>query len=156
VKDETPGILGSASPRVREPYRLAPRIDYGARRFDRATNVLKLTNSVHSYVLRKGKRMLRNTEVIGESAADSLAVQGLSFLIEEPERLDRFLALTGLSPETIREVAREPAFLAAVLDHIAQDQSLLTAFAENSGVQPVAVDKARRALGGGEWERETA
>ncbi len=88
-------------------------------------------------------------------AAEALAIQALNFLATEPERLGRFLALSGLGPESIRTAAREPGFLAGVLAHLGEDESLLVAFAAEAGVKPAAVDRARRLLIGGDWERET-
>ena len=44
----------------------------------------------------------------GEEVATELAVAALSFLATEPERLERFLALTGLGPQSLarRRVSR--------------------------------------------------
>jgi hypothetical protein len=88
------------------------------------------------------------------AAAESLAVQALSFLAGEPERLARFLALTGIGPDRIRAAAASPGFLAGVLDHIASEDALVTAFAAEAGIEPEEVEKARRILGSGAWERE--
>jgi hypothetical protein len=88
------------------------------------------------------------------AAAESLAVQALSFLACEPERLARFLALTGIGPDRIRAAAASPGFLAGVLDHLASEDALVTAFAAETGIKPEEVEKARRMLGSGEWERE--
>ena len=81
-------------------------------------------------------------------AAESLAIQALSFIAGEPERLGRFLAISGIGPEQIRAAAQEPLFLAGVLDHIASDERLLMAFAVETGIDPAAIGKARTALGG--------
>jgi len=81
-------------------------------------------------------------------AAESLAIQALSFIAAEPERLGRFLAISGIGPDQIRAAAREPLFLAGVLDHIASDERLLVAFAAEIGVDPSVVARARTALGG--------
>ena len=89
-------------------------------------------------------------------AAESLAVQALSFLAGEPERLARFLALTGIGPDRIRAAAASPGFLAGVLDHVASEDALVTAFAGEAGIKPEEVEKARRVLGRGEWERDSA
>ena len=86
-------------------------------------------------------------------AAESLAIQALSFIAGEPERLGRFLAISGIGPEQIRVAAKEPLFLAGVLDHIVGDEGLLVAFATQIGIDPAAIAKARMALGG-DWERE--
>jgi len=87
-------------------------------------------------------------------AAQSLAITALSYLAAEPERLGRFLAVTGIGPERIRDAAREPGFLAGVLDHFSGDEQLLIAFAEHQGIKPEEIERARAALGG-VWERDT-
>ena len=86
-------------------------------------------------------------------AAEALAIQALSYIAQDPERLGRFLALTGIGPAEIRTAAAEPGFLVGVLEYIASDQALMTSFAGESGHEPSTVDAARIALGGG-WERD--
>jgi hypothetical protein len=86
-------------------------------------------------------------------AAEMLAIQVLGFIAAEPERLDAFLAATGLTLERLRESATEPDFLAGVLEHMLADESLLLAFAESAAIDPAAVARARNALGGN-WERD--
>jgi hypothetical protein len=90
-----------------------------------------------------------------QPAAKGLAIQALTFIAGEPERLGRFLAVTGIGPAEIRLAAREPGFLAGVLDYLAGDERLLTAFAADAGVDPADVGKALAALGGSAWERES-
>ena len=87
-------------------------------------------------------------------AAEALAIQALNFLATEPERLGRFLALSGLGPESIRAAAAESGFLAGVLAHLGEDESQLVAFAAQAGVTPAEVDRARRLLAGGNFERD--
>jgi hypothetical protein len=87
-------------------------------------------------------------------AAESLAIQALNFLAQEPARLERFLALTGLDVGSIRAAAAESGFLAGVLAHLGTDERLLAEFAAEAGVAPAEVDRARRLLAGGDWERE--
>jgi hypothetical protein len=89
------------------------------------------------------------------AAAEQLAIAALGFIAREPERLGRFLAMTGLGPASIRDAAREPHFLAGVLDHLSADESLLVAFAAERDVHPDAVMRARAALAGDRWERDT-
>ena len=79
-------------------------------------------------------------------AAEALAVQALTYLGSDPERLGRFLSLSGLGPLSIREAARQEGFLAGVLDHVASDETLLIAFATEQGIDPAEVGRARRAL----------
>jgi hypothetical protein len=82
------------------------------------------------------------------SIANEIAVQGLAFLAEDIDRLGRFLALSGLDPATSREAAREPGFLAGVLDHIMGDESLLVAFAAGNQLRPQQIVEARNILAG--------
>ena len=86
-------------------------------------------------------------------AAEALAIQALTFIAGDGERLGQFLAATGLGPAEIREVARDQGFLAGVLDHLAADERLLLAFCSETGCDPSDVGKALAALGG-HWERE--
>jgi len=87
-------------------------------------------------------------------AAERLAVAALSYLASEPEHLGGFLAASGLGPNDIRGAARDPAFLSGVLDHISSNEPLLIAFAEQQGINPAEIERARMALGSA-WERDT-
>ena len=80
-------------------------------------------------------------------AAELLAIAALGFIAEEPERFNRFLGITGIEPAQIRTAAREPGFLAGVLEHMLGDESLLIAFATSAGIDPAEVARARSALG---------
>ena len=86
--------------------------------------------------------------------AEMLAIQALSFIAEEPERLNGLLSATGLTLNRLRESANEPDFLAGVLEHMLADESLLIAFAERAGIDPVDIGRARNSLGG-QWERDS-
>ena len=88
-----------------------------------------------------------------QEAAEGLAVQALTFIAGDGERLGRFLAITGIGPAQIRAAAQESGFLIGVLDYLAGDERLLSAFAAETGLDPTHVGKALAALGG-HWERE--
>jgi hypothetical protein len=88
-----------------------------------------------------------------QEAAEGLAIQALTFIAGDGERLGRFLATTGIGPPQIRAAAQEPGFLIGVLDYLAGDERLLSAFAAETGVNPADIGKAIAALGG-HWERE--
>lgn len=81
-------------------------------------------------------------------AAEGLALRALGFLAAEPERLEPFLATTGLGPSTLRAAASQPGFLAAVLDHLAGSDLLLLEFAGNLSLNPEIVAQARAVLSG--------
>jgi len=85
--------------------------------------------------------------------AEILAVRALAFLAENDSRLGVFVAATGIAVQSIRAAAREPNFLAGVLEHILSDEALLIAFAEGADINPAEVARARQALGT-IWERD--
>ena len=80
--------------------------------------------------------------------AETLALRALAFLAAEPERLEPFLAVTGLGPANLRAAAGEPHFLAAVLDYLSGTESLLLEFSENLSVNPESVTRAQMLLAG--------
>ena len=86
--------------------------------------------------------MFRTRQALSLEAAESMAAQGLAFLAEDPARLSRFLAVTGLTPDQIREQVNAPQFLAAVLEHLAGDESLLLVFAANAMIAPEMITPA--------------
>jgi hypothetical protein len=80
--------------------------------------------------------------------AELLAIHALGFLASEPERLQRFMDLTGLDIAAIREAASRPAFLGGILDHLLADESLLLIFTQDQGMRPERVAELRRKLPG--------
>jgi hypothetical protein len=86
--------------------------------------------------------------------AEGLAIQALTFIAGDGARLGRFLAVTGIGPAEIRSAAREPGFLAGVLEYMASDDRLIAGFADETGLDPADIDKGRAALAGTPWERE--
>lgn len=91
---------------------------------------------------------------ITREAAEELAIQALTFIAQDVERLGRFLAVTGIGPAEIRAASAEPGFLAGVLEYLAADDRLAAAFAAESGLDPADLARAHVALGGEPWERE--
>jgi hypothetical protein len=87
---------------------------------------------------------LRRT--IDRPQAEQIAVTALGLLASDPERLARFLALTGLGPETIRGAAASPGFLGAVLDYVAADEGLLMALVNEMDAKPEVIMQARDIL----------
>jgi len=51
-------------------------------------------------------------------AAETQAIDILSFLAADPERLGRFLTLTGVDPSDIRRLMKEQGFWQAIFDHL--------------------------------------
>ncbi|OHV89209.1 DUF3572 domain-containing protein [Mesorhizobium sp. ORS 3428] len=78
--------------------------------------------------------------------AETLAIRALGFVAGDPELLPRFLAITGIEAQSIRKAAREPGFLAGVLQFILAHEPTLLRFAEETGTPPAVIGKALRAL----------
>ena len=75
-------------------------------------------------------------------------MKALAFFAGDGENLGRFLALSGLHLEDLRERVEDPLLLAGVLDFLLGDDKLLEAFAESEGMETKIVHAARRALPG--------
>jgi hypothetical protein len=91
-----------------------------------------------------------------QGRAQDLAVAAFVFIAAEPRRLRRFLEMTGIALESVREAARQRHFLAGVLDHIGEDEPLLLAFAAQNGIDPNEVMRARAILSGRCLEHDTS
>lgn len=89
---------------------------------------------------------LRTGRGISLDSAQDLAIGALVFLAADPEKVGSFATASGLNAENLRVAAESPEFLAAVLDYLASDESLLLAFAVNSNVDPADVQRARAVL----------
>lgn len=92
--------------------------------------------------------MAGRAERLDRAAAEVVALRALAFIAAEPARLDRFLALSGLSAAEIRTQAGEPAFLGGVLDFLLSDDGLVLAFVEEAGLACDTPLKARSLLPG--------
>lgn len=86
--------------------------------------------------------------------AEIVAIQALSFVAGDPERLGAFLAESGIGPETLRSAASDPRFLAHVLDFVMRDDATVKAFAEVSQLHPTNIAAAHQALNDPAWERD--
>ena len=86
--------------------------------------------------------------------AEIVAIQALSFVAGDPERLGLFLAESGIGPETLRTAAADPRFLASILDFIMRDDATVKAFASASQLHPTNIAAALQALDDPDWERD--
>jgi hypothetical protein len=76
----------------------------------------------------------------------AVALHALGWTLGDDQRADRFLALTGLTPEDLRARLDEPATLAAALRFLEAHEPDLIACAEAIGVKPADLPEARRRL----------
>jgi hypothetical protein len=93
--------------------------------------------------------MPRRPPPLDHDGALAVALGGLAFLAEDGDRLGRFLVETGIGPGELRARAEDPALLAAVLDHLLRDESLLLVFAAQAGLAPETVLPAQAMLASG-------
>ena len=63
--------------------------------------------------------------------AKLIAIEAITFLFSQDELRDRFLSLSGLAPENIRNSIENIDFLASILDFFIQLEPDLIAFAEH-------------------------
>lgn len=89
--------------------------------------------------------------------AEAVAIQALAFIASDPELLPRFLAITGIEASAIRRAAREPGFLAGVLQFILAHEPTLLKFCEETDTPPASLARSLAALPTGDdrYERST-
>jgi hypothetical protein len=97
---------------------------------------------------------LRKSTRNPREVAEIVAVQALSFIASNPERLGAFLAESGIGPNTLRGVAADPRFLAHMLDFVMRDDATVKAFAVASKLHPTNIAAAHQALNDPEWQRD--
>lgn len=78
--------------------------------------------------------------------AEEIAIKALTYLSNDPELMGRFLALSGLDPAGLKDVLTEPSFLAALLDFLLTDDSLLLTFVSNFSLDPNDIVSAKAVL----------
>ncbi len=80
--------------------------------------------------------------------AEVMALNMLTFIASDEQRLGAFLNSTGTPPGDLPRLALDRHFLAGVFDFVLADKSLLLMFAESDGVKPESLTRARRGLPG--------
>ena len=82
------------------------------------------------------------------SAAQTLALKALTHLAGDEENLLRFLRISGLEPDDLKQRAGDPELLAAVIDFLLSDEALCTGFLAAESIDSKLLHAARRALPG--------
>ncbi|ODU68087.1 MAG: hypothetical protein ABT11_17860 [Novosphingobium sp. SCN 66-18] len=80
------------------------------------------------------------------SDAQTVALRALGWVLADGGRADRFLALTGLTPEALRAGLGDSSVLGAVMDFLANHESDLVAAAEALDIAPEALAAIREKL----------
>jgi uncharacterized protein DUF3572 len=81
-----------------------------------------------------------------QSDPHTLALNALGWIIVDEERAERFLSLTGLTPDELRASLGYPSTLTAVLDYLCGHEPDLLAAADTLGVRPQDLVAARERL----------
>jgi hypothetical protein len=88
--------------------------------------------------------MLRDTKNDRRPVADpqETAAAILGWLAVEPDMLSRFLALSGLQADMLRQAANDPGFLAGLTDFLMSHEPDLMAFCAATDTKPETVAAA--------------
>lgn len=78
--------------------------------------------------------------------ADIIALQALGWVLQDQDRAERLLALTGLDPRELRSGLEDPTMLASLLGFLANHEPDLIACAEAIGVAPAKLAAAANYL----------
>lgn len=82
--------------------------------------------------------------------AEILALQALTFLSSDDDRITRFLTITGIIPTELSNMAQDSASLGAILDYILGWEPLLMEFAQSQEIDPSIIRRMRQLLPGAE------
>lgn len=82
-------------------------------------------------------------------SAETVALQALSWLVSQPEDLGGFLNASGAAPGDLAGLARDPVFLAALIDYLLETDERVLACTCALGLPPEALGTARQGLPGG-------
>ncbi len=80
--------------------------------------------------------------------AERLAIDALSWLAQDPERLGHFLNTSGASPNDLRDRVQDVEFLEFLLDFLLLDDSMILDFSSAFHHPPEDVQRAKFAFSG--------
>ncbi len=83
-------------------------------------------------------------------AAETLALQAVSWVVTDAEMMGAFLNESGASLASLVVDLKRPEFLAAVLDFVLGDDQRVLALAAQVGIRPEEVAQRRMYLPGGD------
>ncbi len=86
---------------------------------------------------------------LARDSAELLAIEALSWLVGNDELLPVFLGSTGACADDLRQRAKDPEFLASVLDFLLIDDAWIQGFCDSASYAYDLPVRARAALPGG-------
>ena len=75
-----------------------------------------------------------------------MALAAIGWILQDDDRAQRYLDLTGLDPDTLRGGLNQPHVLASALDFLANHEPDLVQAAQDIAVEPAELVAARRDL----------
>lgn len=90
--------------------------------------------------------MKTHPNLMPTEAAETLALQALSFIASDPCRLTAFVQETGVSLDQLHINATDPTTLLSVLEALLRDETNLLMFTANAGLEPDAIVRARHTI----------
>lgn len=87
---------------------------------------------------------------LSSDSAEVLALEALSWLVGHDELLPIFQGATGAGEDDLRTRAKDPEFLASVLDFLLMDDAWIAEFCQSADYGNGLPLRARAALPGGE------
>jgi hypothetical protein len=75
-----------------------------------------------------------------------VALMALSWVLQDEDRAQRLLSLTGLEPDHLRHALDDPAVLASILDFLANHERDLLSASEALDLSPEIIVAARNRL----------
>lgn len=97
------------------------------------------------YLLNGWLTILNGSEDSVKDAA-GVALAALAWVLSDTQRAERFLALTGLTPDSLRAAIARPATHRAVLDFLCAHEPDLVAAADALGLAPAELAAMRERI----------
>lgn len=95
------------------------------------------------YVPDRTLTILGKTKSTAQAAdPQALALAALGWVLSDEDRAQRLLALTGLTPDALRDGLGDPAVLGAVLEFLRAHEPDLIGAAEALGIEPAELAAA--------------
>jgi len=90
--------------------------------------------------------------IVSEKIALEYAIDALIFIANNEGFLQDFIAITGMTPDTLKQNIHDPATLSGVFDFLMQNESLFMTFCDVKQCHPEDMMRLRQKLPGGDAE----
>ncbi|CAN5159261.1 hypothetical protein BH10PSE7_BH10PSE7_09680 [soil metagenome] len=84
--------------------------------------------------------------VLNYDDAQIIALNALTFLAADDDRIEAFIRISGTTPAVLRASAGDQAFLLGVLHYLLQNEALLLDFAQAHDIDPALPNLAATVL----------